>query len=113
VLSKEAQRFQVPRCDFEETIKYLTEEAQSHPTERVFNLDEVGIYEWEDRPAKNAIIPVSARGQGVHHKVNRSSKHLSVIACVSAARESLTLYAVTPRSWWGKCSTWNTLYASL
>jgi hypothetical protein len=55
-----------------------------------------GISEWEDRKVKkNVIIPRSSRGQTIHHKINRRLSHLSVIACVSAAGESLTPYIVT------------------
>jgi hypothetical protein len=94
---QEAQRFEIPRCFLEETVRYIAQHVQSRPTELVFNLDEVGISEWEDRKVKkkNVIVRRSSRGQTIHHKINRRLKHISVIACVSAAGETLTPYIVT------------------
>jgi hypothetical protein len=58
--------------------------------ELVFNLDEVGISDWEDRKTKTAIVSATRRGQTIHHEISRTVKHISAIACVSAAGESLT-----------------------
>jgi hypothetical protein len=35
------------------------------------------------------------RGQTIHHEISRTVKHISVIACISAAGESLTPYIIT------------------
>jgi hypothetical protein len=66
--------------------------------ELVFNLDEVGISDWEDRKTKTVIVPASMHGQMIHHEISRSVKHISVIACISAAGESLTPYIVTSQA---------------
>jgi hypothetical protein len=75
----ESQRLEVPRCFHEETIRCLGEFVQGRPAERVFNLDEVGISDWEDRQTKKVIIPLSSREQTIHHKINRGLKHMSII----------------------------------
>jgi hypothetical protein len=54
-----------------------------------------GISDWEDRQSKKVIVPVSARERAIHHRINRRLKHVSIIACVSAAGESLIPYVVT------------------
>jgi hypothetical protein len=36
--------------------------------------------------------------QKIHHKINRKIKHVSVIACISAAGESLTPYIATSQN---------------
>jgi hypothetical protein len=61
----------------------------------VFNLDEVGISDWEDRKTRTVILPATMRGQTIHHEISRTVKHISVIACVCAAVESLTSYIIT------------------
>jgi hypothetical protein len=71
--------------------------VHGRPTELVFNLDEVGISEWEDRKTKTVVIAKSMSEQVNHHKINRNVKHVSVIACISVARESLIPYIVTSR----------------
>jgi hypothetical protein len=65
--------------------------------ELMFNLDEVGISDWEDRKTKTktVIVPATMRGQTIYHEISRTVKHISVISCVSAARESLTPYIIT------------------
>jgi hypothetical protein len=68
---QESQRLEVPHCFLEETIRCLGEFVQGRPAELVFNLDEVGISNWEDRHTKNVIVPLSAREQTIHHKINR------------------------------------------
>jgi hypothetical protein len=64
----------------------------------VFNLDEVGISDWEDRKTKTVIVPAMMRGQTIHHEISRTVKHISVIAWVSAAGESLTPYVITAQA---------------
>jgi hypothetical protein len=68
--------------------------------ELVFNLHEVGISDWEDRKTKmkTVIIPVTIRRQTVHHEISQTVKHISVIACISAAGESLTPYIITSQA---------------
>jgi hypothetical protein len=63
-------------------------------TELVFNLDEVGISEWEDRTPRKVIVPVSMTDQTIHHGVHRNLKQMSVICCVSADGEFLTPFVV-------------------
>jgi hypothetical protein len=92
---QESTRLEVPRRFLDQTIRCLTELVHGCRAELVFNLDEVGISDWEDRQSRRVIVPVSAREQTIHHKINRRLKHLSIIACVSAAGESLMPYVVT------------------
>jgi hypothetical protein len=65
--------------------------------ELVFNRDEVGLSDWEDRKTKTktVIVPATKRGQTIHHEISRTLKHISMIACISTAGESLTPYIIT------------------
>jgi hypothetical protein len=60
-----------------------------------FNFDKVGLSDWEDRKTKTVIVPATMRGQAIYHEISRTVKHISVIACVSAAEQSLTPYIIT------------------
>jgi hypothetical protein len=64
-------------------------------TELAFDLDKVGISDWEDRKTKAVIVPLTMRGQTIHHEISRTVKHISVSACVSTTEESLTPYIIT------------------
>jgi hypothetical protein len=62
--------------------------------ELVFNLDEVGLSEWEDRKDRKVIVPMTMDGQTIHHRASRNVKHISIITCITAGGESLTPYIV-------------------
>jgi hypothetical protein len=79
----------------EKTIDDLNEHVQKFVTGLMLNLDEIGISDWEDRKTKRVIVPATMVGQTIHHEISRTVKHISVIACVSAARELLTPYIIT------------------
>jgi hypothetical protein len=64
----------------------------------VFNLDEVDMLDWEDRQTRKVVVPATMEGQTIHHGVSRNVKHISVIACLSAAGESLPPYIVTSQN---------------
>jgi hypothetical protein len=63
--------------------------------ELVFNLDEVGMSDWEDRKDEKVVVPTALDGQTIHHRVSRNVRHISIITCISAGGESLTPYIVT------------------
>jgi hypothetical protein len=86
---QEAEPLEIPRCFLDQTLICITQFVRGRPTELVFNLDEVGISEWEDRKTKTVLVPKSMSEQMMHHKVNRNLKHVSVIEYVSVAGESL------------------------
>jgi hypothetical protein len=68
--------------------------------EPVFNLDEVGISDWENRKTetKTVIGPATIRGQTIHYEISRTMKHISAITCISAAEVSLTPYIITSQA---------------
>jgi hypothetical protein len=44
---------------------------------------------------KKVIVPKLMSHQTIHHNINRKVKHVWLIVCVSAARETLIPYMVT------------------
>jgi hypothetical protein len=92
---QEEQHSQVPRAFFEKIIQNLHNYVQGWVAELVFNLDEVGISDWEDRKMKTVIVPALTLGHTIHQGVSRNGKHVSVIACLLAAGESFLPYIVT------------------
>jgi hypothetical protein len=61
----------------------------------VFNLDKVGVSEWEDRKPKRVVIPTSLIGRTNHHGVNRNLKHVTIVTCLAAGEEHLISYMIT------------------
>jgi hypothetical protein len=92
---QEEQRSQVPRAHLERTIQDLYDHVHGYVAELVFTLDEVGISDCEDRKTKKVSMSAAMLGQTIHHRVSRHVKHISMIACVLAAGESLLPYIGT------------------
>jgi hypothetical protein len=76
-------------------VACLSEHLPGSCAELVFNLEEICIFEWEDRAPRKVTVPVSMTDQMIHHGVHRNLKHMPVICCVSAAGESLTPFVVS------------------
>jgi hypothetical protein len=92
---QEEARLEVARVFLDETIRCLREYVQGMKAELMFNLDEVGLSEWEDRKDKKVIVPMTMDGQTIHHRASRNVKHISIITCIIAREESLNPYIVT------------------
>jgi hypothetical protein len=92
---QENPRLEIQRSFLDTMISYRGEHLPGSLAELVFDLDEVGISEWEDRAPRKVIVPVSMTDQTTHHGVHRNLKHMLVICCVSAAGESLTPFVVS------------------
>jgi hypothetical protein len=54
---QEQRRLQFPQIFLDETVCCMQETVNDHPSHFVFNLDEVGISEWEDRKSKKSWFP--------------------------------------------------------
>jgi hypothetical protein len=52
---QEEQRLQARRAFLERAVQNLNEYVQGCTAERVFNLDEVSILDWEDRKARKVV----------------------------------------------------------
>jgi hypothetical protein len=92
---QEERRLQIPRAFLERTIHDLNDYLQGCISELVFNLNEIGISDWEDRKTKKVLAAAAMFGQTMHHGLSRIVKHISMIACVSVAGKSRLPYMVT------------------
>jgi hypothetical protein len=72
---------QVPRIFLEETIRNMQETLQRYPADVVFNLDEVGISDWEDRKPKRVVIPVTVSAQCSQHSPSNISERETHFDC--------------------------------
>jgi hypothetical protein len=77
---QEEQFLQVRAAFLPRTVQNLKEYVQTSTTELIFNLDEVAISDWEERKARNIVVPATLRGQMIVHRISRNVKHISVIA---------------------------------
>jgi hypothetical protein len=71
------------------------EHVQGMSAELVSNLDEVSMSGWEDGKEKKVMVPAMMDSQTIHHCTSKSVRHISIITCITTAREFLTPYIVT------------------
>jgi hypothetical protein len=93
--SQEETRLKVLRALLDEMIRCLREYVRGMKAELVFNLDEVGISDWEDQKDKKVIDLKTMNGQTIHHHASRNVRYISIITCITAAEESLMPYIMT------------------
>jgi hypothetical protein len=89
---QEDMRLEVPRVFLNATVHHLRQYVQGMKAELVFNLDQLGVSQWEDRRDRKVVIPRTMSGQTTQHRASRNVKHMSIMKYISAAGESLTLY---------------------
>jgi hypothetical protein len=78
----------VPREFLNFTIEQIKAHCHGLPVDLFFNLDEVGISDWEDRKPKTVVISISMKDEKIHRGMDRSLQHVSVIVCVTATDEN-------------------------
>ena len=64
-------------------------------SELVFNVDEMGSSEWEDRRPRKVLVAKTSNPQSIFHNVSCRYKHKTLVSIVSAAGESLTPMLIT------------------
>jgi hypothetical protein len=92
---QENPRLEVPRVFLQAGIDRLRDHIHQACAKLVFNLDEIGISEWEDRCTRRVIVPSAIKGQTIFLSVHRNLKHISVVASISAAGEYMTPFFVS------------------
>jgi hypothetical protein len=57
-------------------VRNLNEHVQGCISELVFNLDEVGVSDWEDRKTGKVVVPATMDGRPIHRAVSRNVKRI-------------------------------------
>jgi hypothetical protein len=76
---QENPRLEMPRDFLEAAIEAFLDYVHNACAELVFNLDEIGISECEDRIEKRVIVPLAMKGQRILHSIHRNLKHISAV----------------------------------
>jgi hypothetical protein len=63
----------------------------------IFNCNEIGVSEWEDRKSKKVVIPMDMEDYLIRHKVRKNINHLTVLTCAAAGENALCPVTVTSR----------------
>jgi hypothetical protein len=97
-IPQEDTRLAVPRSQLEEHLYILQVHLAGKCAELVFNLDELDSADWEDRKIRKVIAPAAVRKEDVYHSESRRPRHMTLLACVSAAGDAITPMLITTTS---------------
>jgi hypothetical protein len=84
-IPQEDTRLEVPRSQPEEHGNTLRVYLSGKCAEFVFNLDELGATDWQDRKIKKLITSAPVPKEDAYDSVSRRPLHITLLACVSAA----------------------------
>jgi hypothetical protein len=86
---QENQRLEVPRVFLEAGIEGIRTHVHNSYAEPIFNLDEIGIREKEDRVERKVIVPLAVRKQKIFHGIHPGLKHISLVRCIPAGGDQM------------------------
>jgi hypothetical protein len=88
VSPQEKHRLEIPRTFLDRCLAFINEYVPLVPTELMFNIDESGFSDWEERKPQGVRTPTRLRESTLHYPVNRSIRHQTLICCISAAGDA-------------------------
>jgi hypothetical protein len=88
VRPQENVRLKVPHVYLDQHIRLIKEYGPLVPTELLFNIDESGFSDWEERKPQCALIPTEARETTLHYSASRKIRHQTLVCCVTAAGDA-------------------------
>jgi hypothetical protein len=85
---QEQIKLQVLRCWLDEYIQLIKKYVPTVPAELIFNIDETGLSDWEERKDKPVLIPSDQIEATLHYQINKSLRHHTLTCCISAAGDA-------------------------
>jgi hypothetical protein len=92
---QEDPRLQIPRCFLEQYLALVQEHVVGVNSRLVYNIDETGCSDWEERGPYDGIVPAALKNRRLHFAVTRKIKHQTMVVCINAAGETLCPLIVT------------------
>jgi hypothetical protein len=98
VAPQEQSRLKVPRCYLDEYITLLKKIIPIVLSELVFNFDETGPSDWEDRKIKPVLVSAAEEDSTLHYPVNRNIGHHTLMCCVNSAGDAYCPMLIAPNA---------------
>jgi hypothetical protein len=92
---------QAARLYLEQDIVWIKTWAPLVPAEPIFNLDETGLSDGEERKPKRVLILATTEDSRLHDPVDRGIRHQTLLCCISASGDACCplLVCSTPAAW--------------
>jgi hypothetical protein len=88
VSPRELPRLQTPRRYLQGFIDLLRMYVPLVPSELIFNLDETGLSDWEERKRKRVLVRADRADYELHYPVDRAIRHQTLLCCISASGDA-------------------------
>jgi hypothetical protein len=88
VSPQEQPRLQVSRGFLDQYVTQIKEWLPLAPAELIFNIDECGVSDSEERKAKQVSIPSRVKNATLHYPVDRGIRRQTLVCCVTAAGDA-------------------------
>ena len=95
ITAQDQLRLQVPRVYLEEYLDLIEVIIEATPAELVYNIDETGLSDWEEKKPKTVIVPARIPDDELHYPVNRGIRHITLVVTISAGGDAFFPLVVT------------------
>jgi hypothetical protein len=93
----EEKRMELAHEEVLDHIARLIGFVEGVPAHVVFNMDEMGHQDWDDRQKKMCIVSASHHGTRVYYPLSRVGKRITLIACIACDGLFLRPTVIVPR----------------
>jgi hypothetical protein len=93
---QEEPRLQVPRIWITRYWDLITKILPLAKLDLIFNLDETGLSEWEDRRSCEVVVPAAYKGMKLTYPVSRKVRHQTLTCLVNAAGDAYCPLLIAP-----------------
>lgn len=84
-MPQEDLRLTVPKIYLSQYLDLVELIIEITPAELVYNFNETGLSDWEERKPKTVVIPSELRDDDLHYPINRSIRHATLVVTISGA----------------------------
>lgn len=95
VSAQEDLRLTVPRIYLKEYLDLVEVLIKITLAELIYNIDESGLSDWEERKPKTVLVPTEIDTGDLHYPVNRGIRHVTLVATVSGGGDAFFPLIVT------------------
>ena len=93
----ESVRMEADEDEIERYFELLASDLEGVPAHLVFNADECGFDEWQDRQTCQAIVPSHYAKNSILVPVNRQTRRSTLLACIAADGSNLQPFVIVSR----------------
>ena len=98
IFPQEELRMKVPRIYLTQFMDLVEKIIPNVPADLIYNIDETGLSDWENRKPKTVIMPKELEKIDKHYPINRGIRHITLVVTISAGGDAYSPLIVTSDS---------------